>query len=373
MNTIFFTLLKISSQFFLMLPIIYLYLVNDTNNVGKYLVAAPILSVCIELIASEWIKLSIHKRYFEERYLNFFLKGFILVSIIFFSLIYFLVTDFLVISLLIYVLYISIVSQYVIDIYYIDERIQNININFKKAIIYKLFIFDVIIPILITIFIHINTKIYIYYLVAFLSFSVFLFVIYIFFLVKKYASSIDKLQSPYNLYPFILFKRIESQSFRLGLSIVAIPSDLGMLLPVILISRVISVSGTFFNYLNLYINHEFFHKYNRKLYIFISVVLLPILIAILLNFIILNIKFELVFCMLSLAFSSIYRLFSRGMLIKSDKQNICIYNFVLYSSAKFLIVYFLFNSPLLLVVVFALYNYAEVYYDNKVAEFYHEK
>ncbi len=366
-----FTALKLFTQFTTMAPLLYLYF-TDISSVGSYIAVIPIMSICIEMISTEWLRLSLHKRLCEKRYVKFFLLGFIFFSVSFFCLLNYIIDDLLVFCLVSFSLYVSFVMQHLVDVASIIKRINGSDVFFKKIIFYKLLVIDFLFPLLLTLLIYFDKFYYLEILVMFLCVLVFSITLLFYILNFKKSSDLLILDKPYYIYPFVISKRLDSQSLRLGLSLSSGVVDLGLLFPVIILSRVIDVTGTFVNYLFLYNNEKLFNLINKKFYILCNVIILPFIITYFLSFIFEFYNFKgfkenIAVCLFSFSIASIYKLFSRGVLLKKTSSFYVSTRLLVYSLIKISIVYLLYDYGLLLSIIFVVYLSIEVFYENSRA------
>lgn len=366
-----FTALKLFTQFTTMAPLLYLYF-TDISSVGSYIAVIPIMSICIEMISTEWLRLSLHKRLCEKRYVKFFLLGFIFFSVSFFCLLNYIIDDLLVFCLVSFSLYVSFVMQHLVDVASIIKRINGSDVFFKKVIFYKLLVIDFLFPLLLTLLIYFDKFYYLEILVMFLCVLVFSITLLFYILNFKKSSDLLILDKPYYIYPFVISKRLDSQSLRLGLSLSSGVVDLGLLFPVIILSRVIDVTGTFVNYLFLYNNEKLFNLINKKFYILCNVIILPFIITYFLSFIFEFYNFKgfkenIAVCLFSFSIASIYKLFSRGVLLKKTSSFYVSTRLLVYSLIKISIVYLLYDYGLLLSIIFVVYLSIEVFYENSRA------
>ena len=354
-----------------MLPIIYLYF-NDINLVGAYIKWVPIFSILIEISAYEWIKISLLKASVNKS--EIVLRGGVTnfsYLLNFSILLYFI--DVIGIVLICTCLLFPIMAQHCIDLKSLLERIDGQEKKFHKRIIIKSILFDISLPIVVTVLIYFERISWGFYLVC----IVFLFLImktiseYFKIFIKGDNSKLQ--ESLINIYFYSFFKRLDGQSLRLIMSYFLTEKVLGQLLPIIIFSRGLNVVGNFTNYLFLHKNKIITLKYFKSELIVPATVVLPLL----LSFLILLV-FELIgeygfnfyyaALLISINISAVIKLFLRGVRLAEgsvrDVFNTLILNVILKSI--FFIPAFYFDSKFAIVAL--IYISLEIAYEANIAK-----
>jgi|GEM_PF-4803089 len=360
--------LKILSQFTLMSPIIFFYINGNISIVGTYISIIPFISVYIECIGFEWIKFSIfRKKIYQTNVIVYFL-GYILNILVLLFFVYYYPPEKLIITLVLSSLLISLLAQHLIDLFSVESRLSNHTSRFKKSLLLKTIVIDIIYPIIITITLLYKRQDLSYYLSLMTFFLISSLIAFLYLKLIVSSNAIKQGMKPFSIYPYVFTKRLDSQAFRIGLSFMVPPSILGNLFPIIIIARGFNVLGNFINYLNLEKNETVFKRLLNTNLLVISIVILPILISFIANYIInyfnySEISIPLAAAFISINISTIFRLFSRGVRIKYEKDSVIIASLLKMAVIKFILVLSLLYIGESFIYLFMLYLVLETKVD----------
>jgi len=378
-NKEFFSLsvLKVLSQITLMSPLLYLYYNGELVVVGEYMVVVPFVSILVELIASEWVKFSIFRKGYNRKDVQVYFLGFVTIIALLISLYFLYTPSKLIVVLLISSLLINLVGQHLVDIFSLESRLNDTNIFFEKLLKRKLIWLDIVFPSIITLLLSSVdlTVIFSLSLSFFVILTFIAFIGYFALLQTAKRSPVTKGNHPISIYPYLLAKRIDSQSFRLALSLTVSPTLLGSLFPIVVLGRGINIIGNFIHYYFLKNNNDIFNYINNWKIVVLGVVLFPLTTIYLVNLILMYLQYPSINYPLGASFvainiSAIFRLFSRGVRIKYGKNKDVAANLLFTAIIKLSLVYILSIQNVLFMYLFLLYLIIEVLYDFKKALIY---
>lgn len=377
MNSIFsFTSLKVVSQLTIMSPIIYLYIISNHEQVGQYMAYVPFVTVALELIATEWTKLSILKKTMISSNILIHFLCFLTVTVcVVFALFWFELSS-LMIVLLFSSLIFNILGQHLVDVGTLKYRLEDKSNFFKKFLKLKLIIIDVLIPIAILFCIHYLTIALTLYIASFIFLLIFIFTILAYWSNYQYSKKqklpVEAVYSAWSIYPYLLVKRTDSQALRIAIALTVSPEVLGKLFPFVLFSRGVSVVGTFINYFMIEKNENMFAKINNLHHMFIMICIFPIFVGLLGGGVIDRVglgpvDFGLSTAIISLAICSIYRLYARGVLLTYKSQIWVARHLLFMVSLKIIIMLIVFKYAPIISYILVLYFFIETIYDHSFA------
>lgn len=376
LNSKFFSLsgLKILSQITLMSPLLYFYFIGDVDVVGEYMIIVPFISILVELIASEWVKFSIFRQAYNRKEVLVYFIGFIVIISLLVGLYFIYKPTEIIVVLITSSLLINLIGQHLVDIFSLEARLKTHNIFFEKLLQQKLIWLDILFPLTVTILLS-TLDLMIVFCLSLGLFIILTFVIFTgYFILLRSAPicSNQKGNHPISIYPYLLAKRVDSQSFRLALSLTVSPTLLGSLFPIVVFSRGINIIGNFVHYFFLKKNNVIFHYiYNWKVVV-LAVIFLPLVSIYLVNIVLMYLNYPSINYPLGAAFiainiSAVFRLFSRGVRIKYGQNKDVAASLFFTAISKLSIVYLLSMQNISLMYLFLLYLVAEVLYDCKKA------
>lgn len=376
LNIKFFSLsaFKILSQLTLMSPLLYLYFIGELDVVGEYMVIVPFVSILFELIASEWVKFSIFRQSYKRKEVQVYFIGFCIIITFLISSYFIYKPSELTVVLLTSSLLINLIGQHLVDIFSLEARLKDDNVFFEKILQQKLIWLDILFPLMITLLLSsLELKVAFNISLTFFITLILIAVVGYFILLKTaLCSPLAKGNHPISIYPYLLAKRVDSQSFRLALSLTMSPTLLGSLFPIVVVGRGINIIGNFVHYYFLKQNTIIFKYINNWKVVTLTVIVLPLIIIYVVNFFLIYFEYPSVSYPLGAAFvainiSAVFRLFSRGVRIKYGKNRDVAINLFSTAISKFSLVYLLSAQNISFMYLFLLYLVIEVLYDCKKA------
>ena len=369
------TFLKVISQLTLMSPVFYYFFTNNVALVGKYMVYVPFVSILIELIAPEWVKFAIFKRVLIRDHVITYLIGFVIVISLLILVAMCLKIERLYVVLLFSSLGANILSQHLVDLVTLLERIDGNKEIFQNYLAKKLLIVDIIFPLIITALLWGKNSDVAFYLGGGVGAVIVTGVIvaYVRLLPNAKPNSANLTESALSIYPYLFAKRIDSQAFRLALSITIPAPILGALFPIVIISRGVNVVGNFVHYFYIDRIERVFTILSKNYALISSLVLLPVVLAYLIKLMLTHLGYSSInvavaAAFLSINFSAIIRLFSRGIKVKYGRNNDVTISLFIMALFKFCIAYLLSGVNYNLMFLFLIYVLCEAYLDCRQAK-----